>query len=127
MKPKWNNNKQKLKHFKLDIDLSLNQIIIIINNVYYHNIIIKYLHLEEPKTIYTTLFIIVMQQSISIKKEMSLFIQIIHMIMNILLRNQLRRRNTIKLFEEYIKDNYNNEFTIINELNEVMKNNTYFE
>ena len=49
------------------------------------------------------------------------------MIMNIFLRNQLRRRNTITLFEECIKDNYNNEFTIINELNEVMKNNTYFE
>ena len=59
---------------------------------------------------------------------MSLFIQIIHMIMNIFLRNQLRRkRNTVTLFEEYIKDNYNNEFTIINDLNEVMKNNTYFE
>jgi len=38
-----------------------------------------------------------------------------------------KKRNTIKLFEECIKDNYNNEFTIINDLNEVMKNNTYFE
>ena len=38
-----------------------------------------------------------------------------------------KKRNTVKLFEEYIKDNYNNEFTIINELNKVMKNNTYFE
>ena len=38
-----------------------------------------------------------------------------------------KKRITITLFEEYIKDNYNNEFTIINELNEVMKNNTYFE
>ena len=69
MKLKWNNNKQKLKHFKLDIDLSLNQIIIIINNVYYHNIMIKYIHFERSKTIYTTLFIIVMQQVISIKKK----------------------------------------------------------
>ena len=60
------------------------------------------------------------------KNEMSLFIQIIHMIMNIFLRNRLKR-NTIKLFEECIKDKYNNEFTIINYLNEVMKNNTYFE
>ena len=90
---------------------------------------IKYIHLERLKIIYTTLFIIVMQQSISIKKkEMSLFIQIIHMIMNIFLRNQLlRKRITIKLFEECIKYNYNNEFTIINELNKVVKNNTYFE
>ena len=53
---------------------------------------IKYIHLEGLKTIYTTLFIIVIQQSISIKKEMSLFIQTIHMIMNIFLRNQLRKR-----------------------------------
>ena len=59
---------------------------------------------------------------------MSLFIQIIHMIVNIFLRNQLRKREiTVKLFEECIKDNYNNEFTIINYLNEVMKNNPYFE
>ena len=70
----------------------MNQIIIIINNVYYHNIMIKYIHLEGLKTIYTILFIIVIQQSISIKKEMSLFIQIIHMIVNIFLRNQLRKR-----------------------------------
>ena len=69
MKLKWNNNKQKLKYFKLYIDLSLNQIIIIINNVYYHNIIIKYNHLEGLKTIYTTLFIVVIQQLISIKKR----------------------------------------------------------
>ena len=59
---------------------------------------------------------------------MSLFIQINHMIVNIFLRNQLRKKRiTIKLFEECIKDNYNNEFTIINELNKVMKNNIYFE
>ena len=51
------------------------------------------------------------------------------MIMNIFLRKKLikKKRITIKLFEECIKDNYNNEFTIINDLNEVMKNNTYFE
>ena len=102
------------------------------NNYYYKQCLLSQYNnkihpLRRTEDIYTTLCIIVMQQSISIKKEMSLFIQIIHMIMNILLRNQLRRRNTIKLFEEYIKDNYNNEFTIINELNEVMKNNTYFE
>jgi len=47
--------------------------------------------------------------------------------MNIFLKNQLKKRITIKLFEECVKDNYNNEFTIINDLNEVMKNNTYFE
>ena len=89
---------------------------------------IKYLHLEGQKTIYTMLFIIVIQQSISIKKRNEfIYSNYPHDYEHFLKKSIKKKRNTVKLFEECIKDNYNNEFTIINYLNEVMKNNTYFE
>ena len=88
---------------------------------------IKYIHLEGLKTIYTILFIIVIQQSISIKKRNEFIYSNYPHNYEHFLKKSIKKRNTIKLFEEYIKDNYNNEFTIINNLNEVMKNNTYFE
>ena len=89
---------------------------------------IKYIHLEGSKTIYTTLFIVLIQQSISTKKRNEFIYSNYSHDYEHFVKNQLRRkRNTIKLFEEYIKDKYNNEFTVINNLNEVMKNNIYFE
>ena len=89
---------------------------------------IKYLHLEGSKIIYTTLFIVVMQQLISIKKRNEfIYSNYPHDYEHFLKKSIKKKRNTIKLFEEYIKYNYNNEFIIINELNEIMKNNTYFE
>ena len=89
---------------------------------------IKYLHLEGLKTIYTMLCIIVIQQLISIKKRNEfIYSNYPHDYEHFLNKSIKKKRNTIKLFEECIKDNYNNEFTIINYLHEVMKNNTYFE